>query len=290
MVTIFWPIAEAVPGGADDVASAGRGRVSMRKASGRFASGTVAIFATLLFFLPASRAELSGRDIMVKVKAAREPGKDQTSEIAMELVSKRGDVTRREMIVYHKKYGDDGKTLLFFTSPADIEGTGLLVWSHTGSDDEEWLYLPDLGRVRRIGASSKGESFMGTDFSYEDMTDIDVDERTHERVGEEAVDGRQCYVVSSVPKEPGNYGKVVSWIDKENFLPVRVDFYDPELALLKQARFGDVRSVGGYPTAMRIEMKNVQTGHATRLEFESVRYDSGLDDDLFTERRLKRGR
>ncbi len=250
----------------------------------------VVLCAGVGFSPPCAHGQLTGRDIVVKMKAAREPGKDQTSEIAMKLVSKRGDVTTREIIVYHKKYGDDGKTLLFFTSPADIEGTGLLIWSHTNADDDEWLYLPDLGRVRRIGSSSKGDSFMGTDFSYEDMTDIDVDERKHELVGEEPVEGQDCYVVKSVPKKPGNYGKVMSWISKKNFLPLRIDFYDPEMSLLKKARFYDVRAIGGYPTAMRVEMKNVQTGHSTLLEFKSVKYDSDLQDDLFTERRLKRGR
>jgi len=241
------------------------------------------------FVLPATATALSGRDVVVQMKEARERGSDQKSVFRMVLVTKRGDTVSRTLVSYRKKFGADSKSLMFFREPADVARTGVLVWSYSGRDDDQWLYLPDLGRVRQINAGSRGESFMGSDFSYADLSDIDVDERAHDLVGEEEMDGQPTYKVESVPKKSDVYSKVVTWVSRETFLPVRIDYYDPAGVLLKTGQFRDVRVVKSIPTPFALNMQNVQTGHRTELSILEIDYNLGLDDQLFTERYLKRG-
>ncbi len=244
----------------------------------------------LLPMLPSAAGALTGRDVIVKWKEVRDcAGKDATSTFRMQLASKRGEQVTRTIVSYHKRYGaDQSKSLVFFREPEDIAGTGLLVWSDGGSD-QQWLYLPDLGRVRQIAASARGESFMGTDFNYSDLADTDVDERTHELLGEEEFEGQPVYKLESVPKESDIYRKVVSWVNRETFLPVRIEYYDTAGALLKTGSFRDVRLVSGVPTPFAIAMENVQTGHSTKLSLLEIDCGRALKDELFTERYLKRG-
>jgi outer membrane lipoprotein-sorting protein len=251
--------------------------------------GVVLGLVVVLAVASAAAAAFTGREVIAKAKDARECGKDTKSAYRMVLTSKRGDAVKRTLVTYWKKYGDDSKSIVFFREPEDVAGTGLLVWSAKGRDDDQWLYLPDLGRVRQINASARGDSFMGTDFSYADLGDTDVDERTHQLLGEEEMEGQPTYKVESVPKDATTYSKVITWVSRETFLSVRVDYYDMGGALLKTGYFRDVRKVKGIPQAFAIEMENVQTGHRTQLSLLEIDCDSGLDDDLFTERQLKRG-
>jgi len=243
----------------------------------------------LILALPSAAPAFSGRDVIAKAKDARECGKDTKSVYRMVLTSKRGDAVTRTLVTYWKKYGEDSKSIVFFREPEDVAGTGLLVWSAKGRDDDQWLYLPDLGRVRQINASARGDSFMGTDFSYDDLGDTDVDERTHQLLGEEEMDGQPAYKIESLPKDAAAYSKVMTWVSRETFLPARIDYYDPGGALLKTGHFRDVRKVKGIPQAFAIGMENVQTGHRTQLSLLEIDCDGGLDADLFTERQLKRG-
>jgi outer membrane lipoprotein-sorting protein len=231
---------------------------------------------------------LSGRDVIVKMKDARECGADATATYRMVLATKRGDQVTRTLVNYRKRSAEESKTLIFFREPEDVAGTGLLVRSH-GGNESQWLYLPDLGRVRQINASGQNESFMGTDFTYADLGDTDVDERAHQLVGEEDLDGEPTYKVESVPKTATSYSKVVTWVSHETFLPVRIDYFDPAGALLKTGHFRDVRRVKDIPQPFAIEMQNVQTGHRTQLSLLEIDCNPGLDDSVFTERHLTRG-
>lgn len=232
---------------------------------------------------------LSGRDVIVKMKDAQECGKDATAAWRMVLATKRGDEVTRTLVNYRKRSNkEESKTLIFFREPEDVAGTGLLVHSRAGNDSQ-WLYLPDLGRVRQINASAHGESFMGTDFTYSDLGDTEVDERSHQLVAEEEMEGESTYKVESVPKEATTYSKVVTWVSRATFLPVRVDYYDTAGTLLKTGRFRDVRRVNDVPQPFAIEMRNVQTGHRTQLSLLELTCDPGLEDELFTERHLTRG-
>lgn len=234
--------------------------------------------------------DLSARDIIGKMKDAQEAGQDSTRTLEMDLVDKRGAVSHRKLVVYRKKYGDEYKALAYFVEPAEVRGSGLLMWNHKAGEDDRWLYLSELDRVRRIRSSARGESFMGSDLSYEDLGAVDVDKRTHLLKGQETVDGERYYQVESTAKDGDDvYGKVVTCVSARTFLPVKAEFYDHDGILFKVGRFRDVDTIDGITLARRIEVENLKTEHRTALAFTEVKYNTGLADDLFTERHLKRG-
>ena len=236
--------------------------------------------------------KLTGRDIMLKIEE-RPEGDDQRSIMKMTLINKRGKTRERSVLMYSKKYGEDGKSLMYFQSPGDVKGTGFLAWDYDDpkKDDDQWLYLPALKKSRRISGSSKNDYFMGTDFTYDDMGDRNVDEDTHKLLREEELDGYKCWVVESTPKEEDYmYSKRISWIRQDALVAAKVDFYDQKGGHLKTLTVSDVREQDGIWTSFRMEMENFQKEHKTIIEMLEVQYNIGLEDSLFRVSTLERGR
>ncbi|HON38166.1 MAG TPA: outer membrane lipoprotein-sorting protein [Desulfomonilia bacterium] len=235
-------------------------------------------------------AEMSAYDIVKKSEELTDQANDSTAEMTMILVNDKGQKRERKLSAFVKKYGEDSsKSILFFDSPADVKGTSFLVWTEN-KEDKQWLYLPALQRVRQISASGKGESFMGTELTFFDMGSHDVDDYTFTMLGEEPIDGEDCYKIEALPKEVEFYSKIVFWIRKGNFIPARADFYDPKGRYEKRGTFTKVKDIQGINTPTHIEMHNVQNNRTTIIELGNVVYDSGLKDDIFTERYMKRGK
>jgi len=229
---------------------------------------------------------------MVKVEE-RPDGDEQRSIMKMTLINKRGKKRERSILVYAKDYGKDSKSLMYFMSPADVKGTGFLSWEYDNpeKDDDQWLYLPALKRVRRISGSSKNEYFMGTDFTYDDMGDRNVDEDTHTLLREEEVEQHACWVVESQPKDKDYmYSKRLSWIRQDALVGVKVEFYDRRGSLLKTLTASNIKKQDGIWTAFKMEMENVQEKHTTIIELKEIQYNIGIKDSLFRVSTLERGR
>lgn len=229
---------------------------------------------------------------MTKSQDNLERAKDTQSEMVMSLIDKQGNRRERSLISYVKN-ADNGitKTLTVFSAPADVKGTSFLAFGDKNkNENQQWLYLPAMGRVRQISSSSKGDSFMGTEFTFYDMGTHAVDESTHTLLKEEVMDGQPCYVIESRSKKPATYSKVVSWIRKDNLLTARADFYDSKGQYLKQGLFTRIETIKGISTPTHITMKNAQNGRTTILELKNIQYDTGLKDELFTQRAMQRGR
>ena len=237
-------------------------------------------------------AELIGRDIAIKVHD-RPDGDDQRGVMHMTLINRRGRTRERTLLSLSKEYGKDSKSLMFFQSPADVKGTGFLQYDYDDPDkeDDRWLYLPALKKVRRISGSSKNDYFMGTDFTYDDMGNRAVDEDHHKLLREEEVDSLTCWVLESTPKDKDYmYSRTVRWIRQDALLPVKVEFYDRHGNLLKVLTITDIRKQDGFWTMFRMEMDNLQEKHKTILEIEEIHYNVGLKDNLFRVSTLERGR
>jgi outer membrane lipoprotein-sorting protein len=222
---------------------------------------------------------------------------DRTQELALTIVDRRGGQRHRTLTIRFKKYPEDrNRTILFFESPPEVKGVGFLQWADPHGKDEQWLYLPELKRVRQISTGAKRESFVGTDFSYDDLAIIsqitdwsDTDARTV-LLRDEAVDGQPCHVIEFTPTGKDlTYGKLLVWLRAGDLVIVKYEFYDSDARLEKILALGDIRLVGAIPTAFHWEMQNVQAGSHTIVDFSAVRYDSGLDDAAFTERALEHG-
>jgi hypothetical protein len=207
-----------------------------------------------------------------------------------------GGDRERVLQIFDKRSPDgEDKTISFFLSPAEVKGTGFLQLAHKSGDDDQWLYLPELKRTRRITSNLRDQSFMGTDFSYRDLEILNEIRNWTEKdapakvTGEEVVDGKPCHVIELAPTQEGGYSKIVVWMDKELLVSRKMDFHDKGGKHVKTLLQGDVRDVGAVPTAHHLEMKNVEKGSSTDVKLTEVKYDSGLSEDLFTERQLKRG-
>jgi hypothetical protein len=245
---------------------------------------------------PGARPE--GIEVARRINA-RDEGRQVTRTARWELVDRQGVRRTRETRVFRKTDAAGKRTVLFFLAPQNLRDTAFLTvdFAEPGREDDQWLYLPAARRVRRVSATDRGESFLGSDLSYEDVkleTKVGLEDYRWTTLGEEAVEGRPCLLVEAVPvdektaRELG-YGRVLLRVDPEIWMVRRAEYWDPGGRLLKTAELGDVRLVGGIWTVHRVEVANARTGHRTILGFEDVDYASPVDDDLFTERALVRG-
>ncbi len=193
----------------------------------------------------------------------------------------------------------DSKTLMFFQSPPEVHGVGFLAWSYPDKEDDQWLYLPELKRVRQITANIRQQSFQGSDFSYQDLalySDVlnwSEKEASSVLVEQGAMaDGVSCAVVELHPADEDlAYGKLVLWLNRADATVRKIDFYDrADGNRVKMLVIGDYRTIDNIPTPHRFEMATLKKGTRTVLENSDVRYNQGLTSDDFTQRTLERGR
>jgi hypothetical protein len=221
---------------------------------------------------------------------------DARSEITMTLVSEGGARRERSTISLSKLLpnGVDRQRIIRFLAPAEVKGTATLLVEHADADDDIWIYLPALRKVRRLVANNKKDSFVGTDFSYGDIIGHHVEDWTYQLVGHETVDDHDTYVLEATPKsdavrETSGYGKRKSWIRADNFVAIKATYWDGGGALLKEFEAADVRPIEpktGKWQAFRLTMQNRQTGHRTELVFTKLEVGVGLRDEEFSERYL----
>lgn len=237
----------------------------------------------------------TGRKIMENLDALLEP-RDVVTQLKMTLVSVKGGKERRrsrEMTIFEKRYENESfnsKSLIRFSQPAEVKGTGFLTWDRKGSDpDDQWLYLPALKKMKRIRAKEKTRNFLGTDFTYEDLSGRDLDADEYKLLGEDTMNGTDCYRVEAKPKEKNTrYSSRIIWVDKDRWLMKRVEFFDRKGRPLKVLNIPYHVKNGDYWTAIRLVMENLKTRHKTIMEVLKVDYDQGLGNEVFTESFLKR--
>ncbi|MEW6108912.1 MAG: outer membrane lipoprotein-sorting protein [Nitrospirota bacterium] len=251
------------------------------------------IIAVILFLLISSTSfAINADEIMKKSQAAfLYQGKDFKARVMMKLVSKGGQERIREMTMLRKNFGETGgnqKYFIYFFQPADVKDMTFMVNKYPAKDDDRWLFVPAINMVRRIAAQDKRSSFVGSDFTYEDVSGRDIEDDTHALTKEEKLGGRDCYIVKSTPKASDvDYSFRLSWIDKGNYLPLKEEYYDRKGELYKVFTADEVKDVKGFPTITKRTMKNLLSGHRTEVSYLKTDYNIGIDDSLFSERFLK---
>lgn len=251
---------------------------------------------------PALAPAESAREMLDQAKAvndAREP-KDTSQRTKMILIDSRGGERVRDLEVYGKNYGHrTRKGITFFLSPPEVKGVGFLSWSYPDKDDDQWLYLPELKRVRQISGATRKQSFQGSDFTYDDLELFDdIRDWTEKDAASkliregEIVDGVPCAVIELVPQQKEyEYARFVLWLDRKDSTFRKIELYDKkDGALAKTLTLAGFETIGRVPTPRRIAMTNAKKGTKTILEVSDVRYDRGLSGDVFTERTLERGK
>ena len=216
----------------------------------------------------------------------RDSPKDMKSNMSMLLTNKNGKTRTSKIRSYSKD--ENKKQILWFLAPADDKGVAYLKIEHENKNDDMKLWLPNFKKIRRISSKKKSESFMGSDMSYEDMTSRNIDEYTYSILGSEKIDNVDCYILESVPSGiKTEYSKHISWITKDMHLPVKEESFDKNGELLKNKSI-TYQQIKEYSIMVELHVKNVQRNHQTILKFDNIEVDSGIKDNIFHEKNLKR--
>jgi len=232
---------------------------------------------------------LSNMEIAQKSDEITDGFGSSISQTEMILINASGQQSRREIEMKTLEGENGDKTISTFLTPADVKGTKTLTHEHVERDDDQWLYLPALKRVKRIASSNKSGSFMGSEFSYEDIGNQNYRKFTYdEKVEEVELNGVKCYKGTRIPKdENSGYTKQVSWVAMESFLLQQVDYYDRKNELLKRAIFSDYKKIEGIWRVGKIEMRNYQNDKSTLLIWKEEKIKAGLTAREFNQRVLK---
>ena len=219
---------------------------------------------------------------------------DQITEFEMLLRNRYGDESKRYFRGKTLEFLADGdKSISIFDRPADIKGTAVLTFTHKTGPDDQWLYLPALKRVKRISSANKSGSFVGSEFSYEDLSSQEVEKYTYKWLEDVACgDGAQCWMFERYPVDKySGYTRQVVWMEFENFRVHKIDYYDRKDEFLKTLTFSDYRQyLDHYWRPRLMSMINHQTGKSTELTSQGIEFRTGLSDRDFDAASLKRAR
>lgn len=248
------------------------------------------VFFSFVVFLSINANAISVDEIVTKANhMSYYQGVDGKAKVEMVITDAKGRERSRNITILRKDIDDanDGsqKFYVYFTRPADVNKTAFLVWKNINSDDDRWLYLPALDLVKRIAASDKRTSFVGSHFFYEDVSGRNPAEDNHELIEET----NDYYVINSVPLDPESveFSKYKSWIYKASFLPVKAEFFDKSGKPYRVFEVLKIEDVEGYQTVTAAKVLDSNIGGYTIMSYSNVDYDIGFAEDLFTERYLR---
>ena len=251
------------------------------------------ILLSLPFSLLAQTAEERGLEIAMEADRLDTGFHDSKASMQMILRNKQGDESTREIRVRTLEQLDDGdKSLTSFDEPADVKGTNFLSFTHKSGPDDQWLYLPALKRVKRISSRNKSGPFMGSEFAYEDLSSQEIEKYTYKYLKDEAYEGMDCFIIERYPVDKySGYTRQVLWLDKQEYRPQKVVYYDRKNAKLKTLTYSDYQQyLGKYWRADDMFMENHQTGKSTRLLWRDYQFQTGLSERDFDRSTLKRVR
>tara|TARA_Y100000294_G_C8502129_1_gene315276 strand:+ start:115 stop:867 length:753 start_codon:yes stop_codon:yes gene_type:complete len=242
---------------------------------------------TILFITIISTSYPQDGMAIAKMVNERKAPQDIVSKTTMLLTNSKGKT--RTSTILSKSINNSSKQILWFLNPADDKGVAFLKIEHDDKADEMRMWLPAFKKVRRISSSKKGDSFMGSDLSYEDMTSRALDENNYKRLENDMIDGKECFVLEVVPNAEikSTYSKHITWVEKETLIAIKEESYDLGGSLRKKKKFF-FDSNSGYDVINEIFVEDIQKNHTTKLTMDDIKVDSGLDESLFQEKNLKR--
>jgi outer membrane lipoprotein-sorting protein len=241
--------------------------------------------------LVASLYSMTFQELAQKSDDAQSGFKDAQAQMSMTLINANGQKRNRLMKMKVLEGKDGDKSLMEFLSPADVKGTKFLNYEHVNRDDEQWLYLPALKRIKRIASKNKSGAFMGSEFSYEDLSAFNVKKYTYPdgeaKLGE--LNGKKVYLGESKPvSKYSGYTKLLTWVDAKTFLIQKTEYYDRKKELLKTAVFSDYKKINGSWRIGKIVMSNIQNDKKTILVWTDELVNTGLKNRDFHKRVLKK--
>jgi len=253
----------------------------------------ILLILSAFWAMPAAAMAGATMDVREVVKKANHmsyyQGKDGRAKVNMSIIDAQGREREREFIILRRDDDDTDrgqKFYVYFNKPADVKKMVFMVIKNIDRDDDRWLYLPALDLVKRIAASDERTSFVGSHFYYEDVSGRGIDEDTHEIIDVNDT----TYVVKSTPKDKASveFSSYKTWIHKVTFLPLKTEYYDDQGKLIRSYNALKVDMISGHPTVTSASMEDFQTGGKTLMTYSSVEYDTGVPDDIFSERYLRK--
>ncbi|HWU91445.1 MAG TPA: outer membrane lipoprotein-sorting protein [Kofleriaceae bacterium] len=256
----------------------------------KIVSGAAVALAVVLPPAAARAGAPTGGEIMEALEN-RNDGQTQISKVTLEVTPKQGTKRLRELVLMRKEYENVTKLVTFFLAPTDVRDSAFLVFDRRGADDLRWLYLPAIGQVRQLSAQSDRQSFFGSDFVYEDLTNRDPDLDTHKLVATQKVNEWDCWVVESTPKNARglDFATYRTWVWKDANLLVRQEFFDSAGKVVRRAEVSTVKKIQDIWTWQQVTMTNTKTGSSSKVQLSDVRYNVDVPDERFAESQLGRG-
>lgn len=261
---------------------------------------TIALFLSFAVAGSALAATPEERGLEIAAEADRRDTGfgDSSARLKMILRNRHGQESTREIRNRTLEQADDGdKSLVIFDLPRDVKGTAFLTFSHKTGNDDQWLYLPALKRVKRISSSNKSGPFMGSEFAYEDISSQELEEYTYkylrdETLSDEASGEQATFVIERYPVDPkSGYTRQIVWFDQAEYRALKIEYYDRKDSLLKTLTYhGYQQYLERYWRPERMEMINHQTGKSTDLLWEDYVFGNGYVSEDFDRASLARAR
>lgn len=257
----------------------------------KFLAATLLVLAALPAL--AETPEQKGLAIATEGERRGDGYGDSSATMQMILRNRQGEESKREIRSKSLEVlGDGDKSLIVFDQPKDVRGTALLTFTHKQADDDRWLYLPALKRVKRIASTNKSGPFMGSEFAFEDLGSQEIEKYTYKWLKDDKLDGHDVFVLERVPVDKtSGYTRQVVWVDQAEYRPLKIEFYDRKQSLLKTLTLFDYQKyLNKYWRPHRLEMINHQTGKSTTLNFKDFKFKNGYKDRDFDQASLQAAR
>ena len=255
--------------------------------------------SAVVLMLTITSSVIAGSDHDKGLEIAKEAKKrdigwvDSSADMLMLLRNKQGQESIREIKIKSLELLDDGdKSLTVFNRPRDVQGTAFLSFSHPIGADDQWLFLPALKRVKRISSSNKSGPFMGSEFSFEDLSSFEVEKYTYKYLSSDSINGLDSFVIEQYPVDKNSgYTRRIVWLDKIEYRVQKINFYDRKNSLLKTLTYANYQKyIGKHWRPGNMNMKNHQNGKTTELKWSDYVFKSGLKANEFNKNSLKRSR
>jgi len=251
-------------------------------------TATFLISALLIVVAGATPTAENAREIVAESQK-RTDAKSQRYEGLLQVFDAKGKVADKRWTFERLGAHGQSKSVLRFTVPAEVKGVALLVVNHPDRASDQWMWTPALERDRRIALQDRSTRFFGTDFSFEDLEERDVDQFDYTLAGDDAVDGAPCWKIQSTPKQTksSQYTRSLVWIRKDNYALARIENFVKD-EIVRRLAYSDIRNIQGIWTARQLEMADLRRGSRTRLTLDKLEYNVPLKDDDFTLQAIRR--
>jgi len=244
--------------------------------------------ATLIVGAPVAFAADDARQIVAESQR-RADAASQHYEGLLQVFDAKGKIADKRWTMDRLGSHGRSKAVLRFTAPAEVKGVALLVVNHPDRASDQWMWTPAIERDRRIALQDRSTRFFGTDFSFEDLEERDVDQYDYVLAGEDAVDGAACWKIQSTPKESksSQYTRSVVWIRKDNYTMARIENFIKDETVRRLA-YSEIQNIQGIWTARQMEMTDLRRGSRTRLTMDKLQFNVPMKEEDFTVQALRR--